>query len=90
MEYLSKSEVLDYLSDLRKEMVIQGKEGGTVTEIINHLNGLYTFRPLLQATWIKKRDFISCSRCGFKTLIYKNTKYCPNCGRNMANGKAVT
>lgn len=89
MEYLSKPEVMEYLDGYRKELTLQGGNSEIVTKIINHLNTLYTFRPTLQAQWIKKgkKDFISCSRCGFQTLVYKNSKYCPNCGRLMANGK---
>lgn len=90
MEYLNKSEVMEYLQGFRKEQIIQGKDGTSITTIINYLNGLYTYRPTLQAQWVKKRnDMIICSRCGFKTLVYKNTKYCPNCGRLMLNGKAI-
>ena len=87
MEYLAKPEVMDYLKGYRSELILQGKEGDTVTQIIKHLDGLYTYRPTIQAQWIRKRDTITCSRCGFKTLVYKNSKYCPNCGRMMVNGK---
>ena len=90
MEYLSKPEVMDYLTGYRKQLILLGKDGNTITEIINHLNGMYSFRPTLQSQWIRKgkADFITCSRCGFKTLAYKNSKYCPNCGRSMVNGKS--
>lgn len=90
MQYIAKEEVMEYLEGKQKEMILQGKEGTTITEIINHINGFYTYRPTLQAQWIRKNrgDFIYCSRCGFKTLVYKNSKYCPNCGKMMANGKA--
>ena len=88
MEYLNKAEVIDYLQGVRKDLVLNGKDGEVITDILNYLNSLYTYRPTLQAQWIRKngKDFISCSRCGFKTLAYKNTKYCPECGRNMVNG----
>lgn len=86
MEYLSKSEIFDYLLGYRKELIIQGHDGETITNILHHLNGMYTYRPMLQSQWVKKGDTISCGRCGFRTLAYKNSKYCPNCGRNMTNG----
>ena len=87
MEYLTKSEVMEYLEGYRKELTLLGKDGNLITAIIHHLNGMYTYRPLLQSQWIRKGEFITCGRCGFKTLVYKNTRYCPNCGRQMANGK---
>ena len=87
MEYLTKPEVMEYLEGYRKELTLQGKDGNTVTEIMHHINGMYTYRPLIQSSWVRKRDFISCGRCGFRTLAYKNSKYCPNCGRQMTNGK---
>ena len=89
MEYIAKQEIMEYLEGKQKELILQGKDGTTITEIKKKLNTMYTYRPTLQAQWIKKRgDFIICSRCGFKTLLYKNSKYCPNCGKMMANGKA--
>ena len=88
MEYINKKELIEYLEGYRKELTLQGKDGHTVTEIIKKVSSFYTYRPTLQAQWVRKgRDIITCSRCGFKTLSYKNTKYCPDCGRNMANGK---
>ena len=91
MEYISKQEVMEYLQGVRKNLTIQGKDGSIITEIIKALNGFYTYRPTLQSQWVRKngKDFIFCSRCGFQTLVYKNTKYCPECGRNMVNGKKV-
>ena len=88
MEYLSKPEVMEYLEGYRKNIVLRGDSCDDITEIIHYINGLYTHRPTLQAQWIRKKDSIVCSRCGFLTLIYKNTKYCPNCGKMMVNGKA--
>lgn len=90
MEYLSKSEVIEYLRGKQKEKLLQGEKGTTIDEIIRYLNTMYSYRPSLQAQWLKKRETIECSRCGFRTLPYKNTKYCPECGRSMANGKAVS
>ena len=87
MEYLTKSEVMQYLEGYRKNLILQGKEGDTVTDIMRHLDTMYTYRPMLQSTWVRKGEVISCSRCGFKTLVYKNSLYCPNCGRQMVNGK---
>ena len=88
MEYLSKPEIMEYLQSKRKEEVLLGNDGKTLTEVIRFINGLYTFRPTLQAQWVKKGDLIACSRCSFTTLLYKNTKYCPECGKLMSNGKA--
>ena len=89
MEYLTKAEVMEYLIGYRTELTLQGKDGDTVTTIINRLNRMYTYRPTLQAQWVRKgkNDIIICSRCGYKTLIYKNSLYCPNCGKSMVNGK---
>ena len=86
MEYLAKQEVMEYLDGYRKELMLQGKDGNTINTIMKTLNGMYTYRPTIQATWLKKRDVLQCSRCGFKTLVYKNSKYCPECGRLMTNG----
>ena len=89
MEYLNKSEVMTYLNGLRTELTIQGKDGTTVTTIMHALNSMYSFRPLLQSHWVRKsnKEIITCSTCGFQTLAYKNSKYCPDCGRQMINGK---
>ena len=87
MEYLSKPEVMEYLRGYKTELTLQGKDGNTVVTIMKQLDSMYTYRPTLQAQWMRKKDTISCSRCGFTTLIYKNSAYCPNCGRLMANGK---
>ena len=88
MEYLSKPEVMEYLQTKRKEEILLGNDGKTLTEVINHFNSLYSFRPTLQSKWMKRGDYITCGRCDFKTLVYKNSRYCPNCGRLMSNGKA--
>ena len=89
MEYLNKTEVMDYLKGYRQDLILKGKDGSTITTIMKYLDGMYTYRPLLQSQWVRKGrgETISCSRCGFQTLIYKNSKYCPNCGRQMFNGK---
>ena len=89
MEYLSKPEVVKYLEGYRSALVLEGKDGGIITAILKKIDTFYTYRPTLQAQWSRKGDTISCSRCGYKTLVYKNSQYCPNCGRLMANGKKL-
>ena len=90
IEYITKSEIMSYLEQYRKTMLLENKDAKDISAIIREIDGMYTYRPVLTAKWIKRArtDFITCSCCGFQTLVYKNSKYCPNCGKLMTNGKA--
>ena len=74
MEYIDKSEVVQCLVGREKQALIEGKDASIVRDILNQVNSMYSYRPTLQAQWVRKGDIISCSRCGFRTLSYKNTK----------------
>lgn len=94
VEYLTKEEVMGVLAGLRQEWVVaKSKDGVTaVDKAVEQINKLYTVRPILTGTWKvlgDRREFIYCGRCGFKTLSYKRTAFCPNCGRRMLNGRVV-
>ena len=94
VEYLTKEEIMNVLNGLKHEkLIMQDSNGATaISEAIDRINKLYSIRPVLTATWKvmgERKDFIFCSRCGFKTLVYKRTAYCPNCGRKMLNGRAT-
>ena len=94
VEYLSKEEIVGVLNGLKHERLIAQDNTGaeTVDIALDRINKLYSVRPVLTATWKimgERKDFIFCSRCGFKTLVYKRTAYCPNCGRKMLNGRAI-
>ena len=94
VEYLTKEEVIGVLTGLRQERVIARDDAGVVAveKAIEQVNRLYTVRPVLTGTWKvigERKDFIYCGRCGFKTLSYKRTAFCPNCGRRMLNGRVV-
>ena len=87
MEYLEKSEIVQYLKGKEKQNLMEGKDVKEIREIQAYISTLYSYRPTLQSQWIRRGETITCSRCGFKTLVYKNTKYCPECGRLMVNGR---
>lgn len=94
VEYLTKEDVIDVLTGLKQERIIAKDDAGmgAMAVAIERINRLYTVRPILTGSWKvigERRDFIYCGRCGFKTLAYKRTAYCPNCGRKMLNGRAV-
>ena len=93
VEYLTKEEVMDLLEGVKHEQVISGNDNGVgvINVVQDRINKLYTVRPVMTASWKTigyKRDVIYCGRCGFKTLAYKKTKYCPECGRSMLNGRS--
>lgn len=89
VEYLDKSEIVEYLKGKEKEVTLEGKDTTVIKEVLDYIGTLYSFRPTLQSQWVMKNEnVITCSRCGFRTLSYKNTKYCPECGRLMANGRS--
>ena len=94
VEYLTKEEVMTLLDGLKHELAIWGSEGGinAIKVAQERINKLYTVRPIMTSTWKTigyKKDVIYCGRCGFKTLAYKKTAYCPECGRKMLNGRST-
>lgn len=94
VEYLTKEEVMGILKGMKHELLMAQDDNGAkaVDTAIERINKLYSVRPILTATWKvigERKDFIFCSRCGFKTLVYKRTAYCPNCGRKMLNGRTL-
>ena len=94
VEYLTKEEVIGVLTGLKQERIIAHDEAGmgAMAVAIERVNKLYTVRPILTGSWKtigERKEFIYCGRCGFKTLSYKRTAFCPNCGRRMLNGRTV-
>ena len=92
VEYLTKEEVNSVLTGLKHERLLANDDvgAGAIAVAIERVNKLYTVRPVLTGTWKTigdRKEFIYCGRCGFKTLSYKRTAYCPNCGRRMLNGR---
>ena len=94
VEYLTKEEVIETLTSIRQELLVEHDEHGmtVIDKAVQKVNKLYTVRPVLTGTWKvlgDRREFIYCGRCGFKTLSYKRTAFCPNCGRRMLNGRVI-
>ena len=91
VEYTTKEEVIQVLTGFQHEALIEKKTDTAfvIGEAIKQIRSLYSIRPPQPARWRTigdRREAIYCGGCGFKTLGYKRTKYCPNCGRPMLNG----
>lgn len=90
VEYVTKEEVISILRDTQMEAVRAGEEKtvDTVNGIMKQVKRLYAVRDNLPASWMKMRDSgtIYCGSCGYQTMVYRNTAFCPNCGRRMGNG----
>ena len=91
VEYITKTEVIEALQDECKRCVRQKDDGfaEVLRKVIRRVNGMESLRPPLPTTWKTlgtRKDAIYCGGCGFQTLAYKRTKFCPNCGRPMLNG----
>ena len=92
-EYITKQEVLDILRDEQGQALLNKKEDtvAVLTKAMKRVCRLYAVRPERTALWKvigQNKEYIYCGGCGFKTLAYKRTKYCPNCGKSMMNGVA--
>lgn len=91
VEYVTKEEVYGILKDIQMETTRQGNEeaSSAVQEAMNRVKHLYAVRNQNLANWKTvggNREVIYCGNCAYKTLAYKNTMFCPNCGRAMLNG----
>ena len=91
VEYVTKGEVIDLLTDEFKEVAREGnkEESAVLKRVIRRVNMMDSMRPPLPARWKtmgSRKETIFCGGCGFQTLAYKRSKYCPNCGRPMLNG----
>lgn len=91
VEYVTKQEVFDILNDIQMEATREEKDDAVhaATEAMKRVKALYAVRSNVFSSWKiigTNRDVIYCGNCAFKTLAYKNSAYCPNCGRTMMNG----
>lgn len=94
VEYVTREEVVELLRDVQNEVTRNGVQDATaaLSIAIVRAKKMYAVRPNITATWKTmgaSHEFIFCGGCGFKTLAYKRTPYCPKCGRSMTNGVAI-
>ena len=92
VEYFTKDEVMEVLRGMERECIFNQLMDGKaiVSEIRKRINVLYTIRPVMTSTWKtlgNRKDVVYCGGCGFKTLAYKMSPYCPQCGKKMVNGR---
>lgn len=91
VEYITKAEAIDALQDECKRCVREGEKdfADILRRTVKRINLMESMRPPLPTHWKtlgSRKDTIFCGGCGFQTLAYKRSKYCPNCGRPMLNG----
>lgn len=91
VEYVTKEEVYDILNEVSMTAMIDGKQDAVdaAQDAIKKVKKLYAVRSNVTSCWKTlgmNREAIFCGNCGFKTMAYKNSLYCPNCGRTMLNG----
>lgn len=92
IEYFSKEEVMDVVRGVERDCMLfpENDTKAVIAQLRKQLNRLYTIRPVMTSTWKtlgNRKDVVFCGGCGFKTMAYKMTPYCPNCGKKMVNGR---
>ena len=90
-EYLSKKEVQELVNDYIHTELYNGHQESvdTLTKLMEKVSHMYSYRPTIMGRWNIGTTTATCSNCGFNTLAYKNTVYCPECGRMMSNGRST-
>lgn len=88
--YVAKSRVLALLGELKHTMELQNKLEGAdaVDKGIEMIDRLPVTANANRGRWQDTRKVAICDKCGFITLPYKMTPFCPNCGCRMENGDA--
>ena len=90
VEYVTKEEVYDLLKEIQMQALLKGNQAASevVGDAIRRVRRMYAVRTNVISNWKREpnRETISCANCGYTTVVYRNSPFCPNCGRSMVNG----